>query len=94
MGRIEELQQYKFISIQAWCCTESAKMSRILPLLFPNHYIEHVNNPIRKIDFNQKVKMGELESQIYKIISDIEENIIKYDKYCIDIIPLLNINWM
>ena len=92
--QLQQLRSYKFVSIQSWCCTESPKISKQLSKVFPQHYIKKISNPIRRIDFKQKVRMGEIETKIHGIIHDIERDINQYDKYCVDFVPLLNINWI
>ena len=90
----EQLQSYKFVSVHPFCCTETRKLLKMLPKLFENHYTEIIHDPIRRINFSQKVQIGSIEERIYESVQDIERNIAEHDKYCINYIPLFNIFWM
>ena len=91
---LKQLQSYKFVSVHAFCCIESGKLAKTLPILFPDHKIIRIDDPIRKINFKQKVKMGELEQKLHNIIYNIEQEIKLNRKHCVNFIPLFNILWM
>lgn len=89
-----KLQTYKVIVIHMYCGFEVVKVSRILPDLLPNHHIMRVKDPIRKIDFNRKVRMGEIEESLYQVIVETNEGIKEYEKYCTNIVPWFCVQWM
>lgn len=91
---INKLQKYNFVSIHTFCCSEMIKFNKKIPLLFPNHKIDIINDPIRRVNFNGKVRMGEIEYRIYGIINNINENIKSHEKFCVNLIPLCNIMWI
>lgn len=91
---LKDLQSYDFISIHAYCCTESIRMTKCFPSLFPGHRVKIISDPIRKINFAQKVKMGEIEGKIHKVIETIKQGIVEHKKYCVNCVPLLVIMWM
>lgn len=91
---IEQLQKYNFVSYQSLCCTEEPQIRRIVPRLFPDHHFFLVENPLRRINFKQKVRMGRLESQIHGLIYNIEKGIEEHDKYLTNFVPFLNLQWI
>lgn len=65
---LKQIQEYNFVSLNMWCCSEVRKVVKLLSVIFPNHYIERVEAPTRKISFNRPVKMGEIEERIHNLI--------------------------
>lgn len=91
---LKQLQSYKFVSVQVWCCMEAMKIMRLLPLLFIDHYVERISAPTRKINLNLKMRMGELEENVCGIVSNIDNKRKQYDLYCVNFVPLLSIAWI
>lgn len=91
---LKDLQSYNFVSIHAYCCTESIKMTKCFPSLFPGHHVKIIGDPIRRINFAQKIKMGEIEGRIHKVIETIKQGIVEHKKYCVNCVPLLDIMWI
>lgn len=90
----EQLQTYKFISIHSFCCSESIKFYKKIPLLFPNHEVKIIRDPIRRINFKGNVRMGEVEARLHGILCNINEWIEKYEKLCVNLVPLFNVAWI
>ena len=90
----DQLQAYKFISIHSFCCSESIKFYKKIPLLFPNHEVKIIRDPIRRINFKGNVRMGEVEARLHGTLCNINEWIEKYEKLCVNLIPLLNVMWI
>lgn len=90
----DQLQTYNFISIHPFCCTEGRKIAKILPKLLPSHEVQRIDDPIRRINFKQKVRMGELESCIHGVIYNIDNKIKSNPKFCINLVPLFDLYWI